>query len=83
MLRSFGLAPAALIAAALLLAGCGSSFGDRTLSGAGIGAAAGTAIGAATGLSLVQGALIGAGAGGLTGALTDADDFDLGRPWWK
>ena len=82
MLRPFAAVPA-LIAAALLLAACGSSFSDRTLSGAGIGAAAGTAVGAVTGLTIVQGALLGAGAGGLTGALTDAEDFDLGKPWWK
>lgn len=73
----------ALFAAALLLAGCGSSLSDRSLSGAGIGAAAGTAVGAVTGLTIVQGVILGAGAGGLTGALTDDDDFDLGTPWWK
>ena len=50
----------------LFVAACGSSTGDRTLSGAGIG----TIVGAVTGLSLLEGALIGAAAGGLTGALT-------------
>lgn len=73
----------ALAAAALLLAACGSSTGDRGLSGAGIGAAVGTAVGAVTGLSIVEGALIGAGAGSLTGALTDEDTIDLGKPWWE
>jgi len=83
MLRPFGPAPAVLLAAALALSACGSTIGDRGLSGAGIGAAAGTAIGAVTGLTIVQGALIGAGAGGLIGAVTDDEDFNLGTPWWK
>jgi osmotically inducible lipoprotein OsmB len=74
---------AALVTAALALSACGSSTGDRALSGAGIGAAAGTAVGAVTGLGIVEGALIGAGAGGLTGALTDEDTINLGKPWWK
>jgi hypothetical protein len=80
--RSFGLS-SALLAAGLTLAACGSTAGDRGLSGAGIGAAAGTALGAVTGLGVVEGALIGAGAGGVTGALTDADMIDLGKPWWE
>src|SRR3546814_16498838 len=58
--------PVALVAAAFLLSACGSSTGDRGLSGAGIGAAAGTAVCVVTGLSIVAGALIGAAAGGLT-----------------
>lgn len=74
---------ALLAAAALVLSACGSGTGDRGLSGAGIGAAAGTAVGAVTGLGIVEGALIGAGAGGLTGVLTDEDTIDFGKPWWK
>ena len=66
----------------LFVTACGSSTGDRTLSGAGIGAAAGTIIGAVTGLSLLEGALIGAAAGGLTGALTSEDTVNLGDPIW-
>lgn len=66
----------------LFLAACGSSTQDRAISGAGIGAAAGTAVGAVTGLSLLQGALIGAAAGGLTGALTKEDTINLGDPIW-
>lgn len=83
MVRSSKMVPAALLASAVLLAACGSSTGDRGLSGAGIGAAAGTALGAVTGLGIVEGALIGAGAGGLTGALTDEDTINLGKPWWE
>ena len=66
----------------LFVSACGSSTGDRTLSGAGIGAAAGTVVGAVTGLSLLEGALIGAAAGGLTGALTSEDMVNLGDPVW-
>ncbi len=68
---------------ALIVAGCGNRTEDRAISGAGIGTAAGLAIGAVTGLTLVEGALIGAGVGGITGALTDSEDFDLGIPWWR
>lgn len=83
MVRVPNVVPATLLAAAFLLSACGSSTGDRGLSGAGIGAAAGTAVGAVTGLGIIEGALIGAGAGGLTGALTDEDTIDLGKPWWE
>ncbi|ANK79969.1 MAG: hypothetical protein TEF_03575 [Rhizobiales bacterium NRL2] len=72
----------AVVALGAFLAACGSSQQDRGLSGAGIGAAAGTAVGAVTGLSLLQGALLGAAAGGLTGVLTDKDMLDLGDPVW-
>lgn len=76
------LVAASLVALALLLSACGDTTQDRALSGAGIGAAAGTVVGAVTGLSLLQGALIGAAAGGLTGALTDKDVINLGDPIW-
>lgn len=72
-----------MMTAALALSACGSSTGDRTLSGAGIGAGAGAVVGAVTGLTIVQGAVIGAAAGGLTGALTDEDSIDLGKPFWE
>ncbi len=71
------------VSALLVLAACGSSTEDRTLSGAGIGAAAGTAVGAVTGLSLLEGAAIGAVVGGATGALTDESDVNLGKPIWR
>ena len=74
----------ALAAVAMLgLAACGSSPGDRALSGAGIGAAAGAAGGALTGGSPVAGALIGGAGGAAVGGLTDEHDFDLGKPVWK
>jgi peptidoglycan hydrolase-like protein with peptidoglycan-binding domain len=71
------------LACALLVAGCGSSTEDRAVSGAGIGAAAGTVIGAVTGFGLIQGALVGAAAGGLTGAATTKEQVNLGKPAWK
>lgn len=68
--------------AALLVSGCGTTTGDRGLSGAGIGAGAGAVVGAVTGLSILEGVALGAVAGGLAGALTDADLINLGDPIW-
>jgi osmotically inducible lipoprotein OsmB len=72
----------ALAIACTTLAGCGETVGDRTLSGAGIGAAGGALIGAAVGAPLA-GAAIGAAAGGVTGAVTTPSQVDLGRPVWE
>lgn len=71
-----------LIAVALALAGCGTTTGDRGLSGAGIGAASGAVIGAMVGAPLV-GAAIGAGAGATVGAVTSPSTVDLGKPVWE
>jgi hypothetical protein len=70
------------LAAALLLAACGSSTGDRALSGGAIGAGAGAGLGAVTGTSVLGGAALGGAAGAAAGALTDEDDVDLGEPLW-
>ena len=59
----------------LLLSACGSSTGDRALSG-------GAIVGAFTGTP-ATGALIGAGAGALTGALTSPSTINLGKPAWQ
>lgn len=67
----------------MLLAACGSSQGDRALSGAGIGAGVGAAGSAVTGGNPVTGAAIGAGVGAAAGALTDEDDVNLGKPAWR
>ena len=71
---------------AIILAGgtaaCGSSVGDRALSGAGIGAAAGAIGGALVGAP-GTGAAIGAGIGAAAGAATDKEDVDLGKPVWR
>lgn len=72
----------ATVLAALTLGACGTSPGDRALSGAGIGAIGGAAIGSVTG-SAGAGAVIGGVAGGVVGAATSPDDVYLGEPVWK
>lgn len=61
----------------LMLVACGSSKGERALSGGGIGAGVGAAGAAATGGSVAGGALLGGAVGAAAGALTDEDDIDL------
>ncbi|MGE3769799.1 MAG: YMGG-like glycine zipper-containing protein [Bdellovibrionales bacterium] len=56
-----------------LLAACGSSPTDRTVSGAGIGAGAGAVGGALMGYNPVTGAIVGGALGAATGAVTDED----------
>jgi hypothetical protein len=72
-----------VIACGLGLAACGSSTGDRALTGGAIGAAGGAAVGAVTGGSAVTGAILGGAAGAATGAVTDEDDIDLGDPIYE
>lgn len=73
-----------LAGVALALGACGSSTGDRTVSGAGIGAGTGAAVGAIFGgIGAIPGALIGAGAGGATGAFTNEERINLGEPVWR
>lgn len=73
-----------LIAVSLLALGaCGTTPGERSVTGAGIGAGAGAALGAVTGLTIVEGAALGAAGGAITGAITDEEDVDLGEPIWK
>jgi hypothetical protein len=70
--------------ALLGLTACGSSTGDRALTGGAIGAAGGAAAGALIpGISPLTGAVIGGAAGAATGALTDEEDIDLGEPIYK
>jgi osmotically inducible lipoprotein OsmB len=57
--------------------------GDRALSGAGLGAAAGAGTAAITGGNVLTGTVIGGAAGAAAGALTDQDDVDLGEPAWE
>lgn len=81
-MQTFGkLTLAALLAAPLVA--CGSTEGDRALSGGGIGAGTGAVGAALTGGSTVGGALLGGAAGAAAGALTDEDDIDLGEPVWR
>lgn len=61
----------ALVALSLLLSACGNTWGQRAVTGGGIGAAGGAALGAMTGgLSIVGGALIGGAVGAGIGAAT-------------
>lgn len=72
----------AFLVAATALAGCGTTQGDRALSGGAIGAAGGAAAGALVGAPLA-GALIGGGVGAATGAATSPNQIYLGRPAWE
>ena len=76
------LALCAVAAATLALASCGTSTGDRAVSGGLLGAAGGAAIGALAG-SPGTGAAIGALGGAAVGAATDPCTLNLGDPWWN
>lgn len=70
------------VALAFLLAACGTTPSDRTLSGAGLMAAGGAVLGAVTGLGVVPGIVIGGAVGGLAGFFTDESKINLGKPLW-
>ena len=77
------IALAATVSLSLLaLAACGETTTDRALSGGAIGAGAGLVGGALRGAP-VAGAVLGGAAGAATGAVTDKDDVDLGKPVWR
>ena len=61
-----------LVLAAILLSAtaCGDTWGQRAVTGGGMGAGAGALIGAVTPLSILPGALIGGAVGAGTGAAT-------------
>jgi len=69
----------AILALILPLAACSglSSKNQRTLSGAGIGAAGGAAIGLLAGGSVVAATLVGGAAGAAIGAFTDEDQVKV------
>jgi osmotically inducible lipoprotein OsmB len=67
----------------LALAACGTNPTDRAVSGAALGAGAGLAIGAVAGAPLLGAAIIGGAAGAVTGAVTDPNKINLGRPVWE
>lgn len=64
------------------LAGCGTTPGDRGLSGGLLGAGTGAAIGSLAG-SAGTGALIGGLGGVALGVLTSPGVLDLGQPVWR
>ena len=74
-----------LLAGVMLVSvvGCGTTSGDRMVSGAGIGAGAGAVLGAVTGMGPGTGAAIGAAAGAATGGLTKQQQVNLGKPIWR
>ena len=67
---------------AFALSACGTTPGDRAVSGGLLGAGAGAAIGSLSG-NAGEGAVIGGVAGAATGALTDPCSFNLGDPVWS
>ncbi len=75
------LALTATFVAALSLAACGTTPGERAASGGLMGAGAGAAIGSLYG-DAGTGAVIGGVAGAAAGALTDPCDVNLGHPIW-
>jgi osmotically inducible lipoprotein OsmB len=64
------------------LSGCGTTTGDRAVSGGGIGAAAGAVGGAIFGGPVLATTLIGGAVGAATGAATSPGDVNLGKPVW-
>ena len=64
------------------LSACGSTTGERAVSGGGIGAGVGT-LGGFLVCSPLEGALIGGAVGAGTGALTNPNQINLGRPMWR
>jgi hypothetical protein len=83
MSRPFKLFYAApLLAGALFASGCGTTPGERMLSGGLLGAAGGAAIGSVTG-DAGAGAVIGGVAGAAVGGLTRPRDVYLGPPPWR
>lgn len=77
-----------LLAAIMLAAGmfalsaCGTSPGDRAITGGALGAGAGAAGGALFGAP-GTGALLGGAGGAAAGGLTSPDDVYLGEPFWR
>lgn len=67
-----------VVVMALAMSACGNTKGERALSGAGIGAAAGGIGAAALGGNPWTGAAVGGVVGGATGAFTDKDQINLG-----
>jgi osmotically inducible lipoprotein OsmB len=77
-----GLATIAAVSAALALSSCGTTPGDRAVSGGLLGAGAGAAIGSLSG-NAGTGAIIGGVGGAAVGALSDPCTLNLGDPWWR
>ena len=75
---------AAIALALPLLAACGTTTEDRTLGGAALGASFGGLLGIGLGpIGVIPGAALGAVAGSTTGAFTDPEQVNYGRPVWR
>jgi hypothetical protein len=73
-----------IIGLTLLTAACGGNRMDRTVTGAGIGAASGAGVGLILGpVGVASGALIGAGVGAGVGLATNQSQLDLGKPVYR
>lgn len=70
------------VAAGFLLAACGSTPGDRAITGGGIGAGIGALAGLPFGMP-VTGAIFGGALGATAGALSDPSQIYLGKPVWR
>jgi hypothetical protein len=66
----------------LALGACGDTWGDRALTGGGIGAGAGLLGGLLVG-SPLTGAVLGGAVGAGIGAATTNDQINGGRPVWR
>ena len=76
------LSASAVLAAALALSACGTTPGDRAVSGGLLGAGAGAAVGSLAG-NAGAGAVIGGLGGAAVGAATDPCTLNLGDPFWR
>lgn len=76
-LKSTAIAVSALVV--LGLSACGSTTGQRAVSGGAIGAGVGAVGAAVTGGSIGTGAVVGGAVGAAVGVLTDEDQIDLSR----
>ena len=75
-------AASAVVTAALALGACGTTPGDRAVSGGLLGAGAGAAVGSLAG-NAGAGALIGGVGGAALGAVSDPCSLNLGDPFWR
>src|ERR1043166_7426942 len=71
-----------VLATAMALSACGTTPGDRALSGGLLGAGAGAAIGSVTG-SAGRGAIIGGVGGAALGAQASPNTINLSTPPWR
>lgn len=75
---------AAIALALPLLAACGTTTEDRSLGGAALGASFGALLGIGIGpIGVLPGAALGAVAGSTTGAFTEPEQVNYGRPVWR